>query len=129
MSTGSIGKGGWRGSDVRIITGVMGVHAGHRPVCVEVSNESGQPNSEAQRMEENGIHDLKIFASRSSRVLADRVCARLGMKLGNAHTNVFPDGELLVKLDEDVRGRDCFVIVSTCEPVNDNLMELLVFLG
>jgi CTP:molybdopterin cytidylyltransferase MocA len=43
-------------------------------------------------------------------------------------TNVFPDGEILVKLDEDVRGRDCYVVLSTCEPVNDNLMELLIFI-
>jgi ribose-phosphate pyrophosphokinase len=72
--------------------------------------------------------DLKVFSGRSSRGLAERVCEAVGIKVGNAHTNVFPDGELLVKLEDDVRGRDCFVIVSTCEPVNDNIFELLVFL-
>lgn len=137
MSTGSIGRGGkgWRGAEPRVSGGAIETaKAGrHRPVVVEVGNESNldpmsATRAEAGRMEDSAIHDLKVFASRSSRVLADRVCARLGLKLGNAHTNVFPDGELLVKLEEDVRGRDCFIIVSTCEPVNDNLMELLVFL-
>lgn len=50
------------------------------------------------------------------------------MPLGDAKTHVFPDGEMLVKIEEDVRGRDCFVISSTCYPVNDNLMELLMFI-
>jgi ribose-phosphate pyrophosphokinase len=48
------------------------------------------------------------------------------MPLGDAKTHVFPDGELLVKMEEDVRGRDCFVILDV-RPVNDNLMELLIF--
>ncbi|MAY74755.1 MAG: ribose-phosphate pyrophosphokinase [Phycisphaerae bacterium] len=70
---------------------------------------------------------LRIFAGRLSRVLAERVCRRLDMPLGDAKTLVFPDGELLVKIEEDVRGRDVYVVSSTCEPVNDNLMELLIF--
>lgn len=72
--------------------------------------------------------NLKIFAGRHSVELARRVCNRLDMPLGVARTEVFPDGELIVKLDEDVRGRDCYVILSTCSPINDNLMELLVFI-
>lgn len=71
--------------------------------------------------------NLKVFAGRHSRPLASAVCEHLGLPLGEARTFVFPDGELMVKLEEDVRGRDCFVVISTCEPVNDNLMELLVF--
>jgi ribose-phosphate pyrophosphokinase len=43
----------------------------------------------------------------TARVLTEQVCAHLGIPLGEARTSVFPDGELLVKLDEDVRGRDC----------------------
>jgi len=74
------------------------------------------------------LNEMKIFAGRNSRVLAERVCAHLHIKMGQAVTNAFPDGELLVKLEEDVRGRDCFVILSTSEPVNDNLVELLIFL-
>ncbi|MBS0189201.1 MAG: ribose-phosphate pyrophosphokinase [Planctomycetes bacterium] len=71
--------------------------------------------------------ELKIFAGRSSKVLAERMCAHLKMDLGASHTVVFPDGEVLVKLEEDVRGRDVYVVLSTCAPVNDNLMELLTF--
>src|SRR5690606_31498727 len=73
-------------------------------------------------------NSLKIFAGRNTIELAERVCAHIDIPLGQARTNVFPDGELLVKLEEDVRGRDCFVVISTCQPVNDNLMELLIFL-
>jgi ribose-phosphate pyrophosphokinase len=71
---------------------------------------------------------LKIFAGRHSRVLAERMCRHLDIPLGEARTITFPDGELLVKLEEDVRGRDCFVVLSTCDPVNDNIMELLIFI-
>lgn len=71
--------------------------------------------------------ELKVFAGRNSKNLAQRVCAEIGIELGRARTSLFPDGEVFVKLDDDVRGRDCYVVISTCEPVNDNLMELLVF--
>ena len=71
---------------------------------------------------------LKIFAGRNHKTLARRMCERLELPLGDAKTMAFPDGELLVKVDEDVRGRDCFIVISTCSPVNDNLMELLIFL-
>jgi len=70
---------------------------------------------------------LKIFAGRSGQHLAAKIASHLKMSVGEARTTVFPDGEVIVKLDEDVRGRDCYVVLSTCEPVNDNLMELLVF--
>ncbi|MEM1331748.1 MAG: ribose-phosphate pyrophosphokinase [Planctomycetota bacterium] len=71
--------------------------------------------------------ELRIFAGRHSKPLAAATCEVLQIPLGVAKTQVFPDGELMVKLEEDVRGRDIFVIISTCDPVNDNLMELLVF--
>jgi ribose-phosphate pyrophosphokinase len=73
-------------------------------------------------------NSLKIFAGRHSIELAERACDHIHLPLGQARTTVFPDGELMVKLEEDVRGRDCFVVISTCQPVNDNLMELLIFL-
>lgn len=72
--------------------------------------------------------NLRIFAGRRSKELAERVAAHLMTPLGAARTIVFPDGEVLVKLEEDVRGRDCFVVLSTAQPVNDNLMELLIFI-
>lgn len=70
---------------------------------------------------------IKIFAGRHCIDLATKICDRLDMPLGAARTEVFPDGELIVYVDEDVRGRDCFVVLSTCEPVNENVMELLIF--
>lgn len=71
--------------------------------------------------------DLKVFSGRNCKALAQRVCDHLDIPLGGARTSLFPDGEIITKLEDDVRGRDCFVILSTCEPVNDNIMELLVF--
>ncbi|MEM9065239.1 MAG: ribose-phosphate pyrophosphokinase [Planctomycetota bacterium] len=75
----------------------------------------------------NGNDSLRVFAGRHSRGMAEATCAHMGIPLGVAKTVVFPDGELMVKLEEDVRGRDIFVIISTCDPVNDNLVELLIF--
>lgn len=71
---------------------------------------------------------LKIFAGRAGGALARRMCDHLELPLGQGHVTAFDDGELFVKLDEDVRGRDCFVVQSTCDPVNNNLMELLIYI-
>jgi ribose-phosphate pyrophosphokinase len=79
-------------------------------------------------MSREDANHLKIFAGRSGTELARRMCDHLDMPLGAARIETFPDGEIIVKLDEDVRGRDCYVVLSTCTPVNDNLMELLVFI-
>ena len=69
---------------------------------------------------------LKVFAGRHSIALAERICSHLGTPLGKARTELFPDGELISHVEEDVRGRDCFVVLSTCSPVNENLVELLI---
>ena len=69
---------------------------------------------------------LKIFAGRAGRHLAEAMCDHLGLPLGQGSSTTFPDGEVIVKVDEDVRGRDCYVVQSTCQPVNDSLLELLV---
>ena len=79
-------------------------------------------------MSREDANQLKIFAGRNATVLAKRMCDHLDLPLGAARTEVFPDGEVIVKVDEDVRGRDCYVVLSTCTPVNDNLMELLVYI-
>ena len=73
-------------------------------------------------------NNLKIFTGRNSVTLAQRICDHLELPLGLAATEQFPDGEIIVKLDEDVRGRDCFVVLSTHDPVNINLMELLIYI-
>ncbi|MFZ4698397.1 MAG: ribose-phosphate pyrophosphokinase-like domain-containing protein, partial [Phycisphaerales bacterium] len=54
---------------------------------------------------------LKIFAGTTGQALATAMCRHLDLPLGQAETKAFPDGELLVKLDEDVRGRDCYVVL------------------
>jgi ribose-phosphate pyrophosphokinase len=69
-----------------------------------------------------------LFSGRSNPVLSQGVSEYLGMPLGRARINEFPDGEILVKLEEDVRGKDVFIMQSTSTPVNDMLMELLIFI-
>ncbi|WP_428389097.1 ribose-phosphate diphosphokinase [Mucisphaera sp.] len=71
---------------------------------------------------------IKIFAGKGSRELCERICRYLKLPVGQGKTEMFPDGELIVKIDEDVRGRDCFVVQSTSNPVNTHLMELLVYI-
>ncbi|MBC7835200.1 MAG: ribose-phosphate pyrophosphokinase [Phycisphaerales bacterium] len=79
-------------------------------------------------MSSSDANSLKIFAGRASLDLAARICDTLELPIGQARTEAFPDGELIVKLEEDVRGRDCYIVLSTCSPINDNLMELLIYI-
>jgi ribose-phosphate pyrophosphokinase len=72
--------------------------------------------------------DLKIFSGSSSKALARDICKELSIPLGNAETGAFSDGENFVSIFETVRGSDVFVVQSTCSPVNDNLMELLIMI-
>ena len=74
------------------------------------------------------MKDLKIFSGSVSENLAQSVAESVGVPLGRAFVSKFSDGELRVKIEENVRGSDCFVVLSTCEPANDNLMELLLLL-
>ncbi len=71
---------------------------------------------------------LKIFSGNSNPKLAKEIAEHIGLPLGNAEFRNFSDGEIRVDLKESVRGADCFLIQSTCYPVNDNLMEILVML-
>jgi len=72
--------------------------------------------------------NLKIFSGSSNPALAGDVCNYLGIPLGGAKIGMFPDGEKVIRVEDDVRGRDCFVVQSTCEPVDEHLVELLIFL-
>ncbi len=74
------------------------------------------------------MNTLKIFTGNSNLPLAEKIADYLGMKLGQSRITRFPDSEVLVKVEEDVRGCDVFVIQSLCDPVNENLMELLIFI-
>ena len=74
------------------------------------------------------MNDLKIFSGRANTELAVRICDYLGLPLGAISMGNFPDGEISCKIDEDVRGRDVFLVQPTCPPVNENLMELLIMI-
>ncbi|MFQ6049262.1 MAG: ribose-phosphate diphosphokinase, partial [Phycisphaerae bacterium] len=74
------------------------------------------------------MNGLKVFSGTSNRSLTEKICQYLQIEPGQAHVDEFPDGEIIVKLEDDVRGRDVFVVQSTCSPVNRNLMELLIFM-
>lgn len=71
---------------------------------------------------------LKVFAGRANPQLAEKICKHLQLPLGRGRTELFPDGELIVKVEEDVRGRDCFIVQSTSAPVNAHLMELMIWI-
>jgi ribose-phosphate pyrophosphokinase len=72
------------------------------------------------------LTELKIFAGNSNPVLAREICADLGISPSIAVVKTFSDGEIMVEIGENVRGRDVFVVQSTCAPSNQNLMELLI---
>jgi ribose-phosphate pyrophosphokinase len=71
---------------------------------------------------------MKIFAATGGEHLATEMCSHLEIPVAAATDEQFPDKEIIVKIDEDIRGRDCFVVQSTSMPVNDNLMELLIWI-
>ncbi|NLT39560.1 MAG: ribose-phosphate pyrophosphokinase [Clostridiales bacterium] len=72
--------------------------------------------------------EIKVFTGNSNRQLAESICKELGIKLGSNEIKTFSDGEVSVSIYETVRGTDVFVVQSTCNPVNDNLMELLIMI-
>ena len=71
---------------------------------------------------------LMVFAGSANPQLAAAVAKRLNLRLGSASVSRFSDGEVMIELLENVRGRDCFVLQSTCMPTNDNLMEVLIMI-
>jgi ribose-phosphate pyrophosphokinase len=74
------------------------------------------------------MNSMKLFTGRAHPALAKKICEYLGLPLGRAIMGDFPDGEISCKIDEDVRGRDVYIVQPTCPPVNDNLMELLIMI-
>lgn len=71
---------------------------------------------------------MKVFSGRANIPLAEKIARHLDDALGKITLDNFPDGEISVRIEEDVRGRDVFLVQPTCPPVNENLMELLVML-
>ena len=74
------------------------------------------------------MDDLKIFTGNANRPLAEKICNHLGIPLGKATVGRFSDGEILVEFQENVRGKDVYLIQPTAMPCNENLMELLVMM-
>ena len=72
--------------------------------------------------------ELKLFSGNAHPALAHEICGYLGIKLGEATVSTFSDGEALVRIDENVRGGDVFVVQSCCHPVNSSIMELLIMI-
>ncbi len=71
---------------------------------------------------------MKLFAGRANPQLAQKICDYLEIPLGRGRTELFPDGELIVKVEEDVRGRDCYIVQPSCHPINAHLMELFIWI-
>ncbi|MFH0838806.1 MAG: ribose-phosphate pyrophosphokinase [Candidatus Omnitrophota bacterium] len=71
---------------------------------------------------------LVVFSGNSNPSLAKAICRYLHIPLGDALVSTFSEGEIRVKINQDVRGKDVFVVQSTCPPVNDNLVELLIMM-
>jgi ribose-phosphate pyrophosphokinase len=74
------------------------------------------------------MRELKIFSGQANRPLAKSICHFLHLPLAEITLGKFPDGENFCKIEEDIRGRDIFLVQPTCPPVNDNLMELLIMI-
>jgi ribose-phosphate pyrophosphokinase len=74
------------------------------------------------------MNDLKIFSGPANPALTQDICRYLNLPMGKISLGRFPDGEISCKIDEDVRGRDIFIVQPTCPPVNEHIMELLVMI-
>jgi ribose-phosphate pyrophosphokinase len=74
------------------------------------------------------MEGISIFSGNSNPALADKICEYLNLSRGNAQVKTFSDGEIQIEIDENVRSKDVYVIQSTCSPVNDHLVELLLMI-
>ena len=70
--------------------------------------------------------DIKIFSCNANRAFAEQIARKLGLPVGDMQVKTFSDGEIALSINESVRGSDVFIVQSTCQPVNSNLMELLI---
>ncbi len=86
------------------------------------------PSKSGSSLGNRAVNKLKVFSGRANIALAEKMAAVLGDPLGKITISNFPDGEISVRIEEDVRGRDVFLVQPTCPPVNENLMELLILL-
>ena len=82
----------------------------------------------AKTIKSGGVVQLKIFSGNANRPLAQRIADAVGVPLGDAMVTAFPDQETFVKINENIRGRDVFIVQPTCPPANHHLMELLIMI-
>ena len=75
---------------------------------------------------QDGLANVSLLSGNANLQLSQRIAQKMGLPLGKAHVGRFSDGEINVEILENIRGRDVFIIQSTCPPVNDNLMEMLI---
>ena len=99
--------------------------------CTRKKNKTIQPyegsnNAMIRNMTSEAFSNLKLFTCNSHPELAQEIAEHMGVELGKSTVTKFSDGETSVSIWESVRGKDCFIVQSTCDPVNDNLMELLI---
>src|SRR5690606_38012706 len=92
--------------------------------CATLAPRPDQRRRRAMRIGE----DVKLFTGTATPDLAASVAHHLGLELAHGTVSQFPDGETRIRIDESVRGYDCYIIQSTCAPVNQSLMELLVLI-
>jgi ribose-phosphate pyrophosphokinase len=71
---------------------------------------------------------IKLFTGNSNKLLAKEIADVLGVPVGDDVVSNFSDGEIMVQINDNVRGDDIFIVQSTCTPVNNNLMELLIMI-
>ncbi|KKL64434.1 hypothetical protein LCGC14_2165070 [marine sediment metagenome] len=74
------------------------------------------------------MNNFIIFSGTGNKELTKKICNYIEVDIGESEVTCFPDGEIIVKIKEDVRGKECFIVQPTCTPVNNNLMELLIFI-
>ena len=100
----------------------------YEPVHIRYKKVTRVTDEDASGLKEESLDDVAVFALTSSKELANEVCRYLNIEPGKVSVNHFADGETLVELGESVRGKRCYIIQSTCKPVNDTLMEVLICL-
>ncbi len=74
------------------------------------------------------VGELKVLSGQSNPKLVDEICSFIGVPIGACEVGHFPDGETSVKITENIRGKDIFIVQSTCVPANNNIMELLIMI-
>jgi ribose-phosphate pyrophosphokinase len=79
-------------------------------------------------MKDTMKEQLAIFTGNANPGLAQEICNYLNIPLGNATMGRFPDGEIHAQINDNIRGKDIFIVQSTCNPTNDHLMELLIMI-